>query len=314
MVDILPEHLIHKILWYLNFDEEAAKTRFLSKTWLQAWFTCPNLKFEIGYGEDNNYGKIDKIMERYRERKIPIEKFALSVFAYYYHSLDFQLIDKWLGIALQNGVKVLVDFFYVLSYPLPISTFLTSKSLRELVVTGCDLMDLSLSTSQVDNCHSLRKLSLTNVRLDDNLLQSLLACCPLIIDFIIVNCHLLRNIELRNLQSIKSVSISINVHLIQSVKIQAPTLEHFSYTGCLRGESHVLDIIECQNLKSLKLSHMKISEGFLRHLISTFQFLESLILYNVCGELENFNICGSESLKVLGIQSCKGICFKFVIT
>ncbi|KAJ8561442.1 hypothetical protein K7X08_027632 [Anisodus acutangulus] len=239
-------------------------------------------------------------MERYRDKKIAIEKFALSISASNYHRpLVIPWIDKWLGIALQNGVKDMVSEVSVPSYPFPVSTFLASKSLRELDLTGCDL---SLSTSQVAKCHSLRKLSLTNVRLDDNLLQTMLTCCPLIVDFIIVRCPLLTKIELRNLQNIKSVSISISYsHQIESVKIQAPTLEHLSYCGW--GESTVLDIIECQNLRSLKLSHMKISEGFLQHLISTFQFLESLILVRFSGELGKFNICGSQSLKNLGICS-----------
>ncbi|XP_059285932.1 putative F-box/LRR-repeat protein At5g02700 [Lycium ferocissimum] len=306
-MDKLPECNIHKILSYLSF-EAAAQTSILSKKWLQAWFTNPNLKVKVGYGKGNNNRKIvDKIMERYRERKIPIEKFELSVStSAYHHPLAFPWIDKCLDIALQNGVKYLVCAVSVPSYPFPISTFLVSESLRELVLTGCDLMNLSLSTSQVANCQSLRKISLTDVRLDNNVLQTLLNYCPLIVDVIIMYCRLLTNIELRNLQNIKSVSILSSGSHNKSVKIQAPTLEHLSYSGSWK-EFIVLDIVECQNLKSLKLSHMTISEGFLEHLISTSQFLESLLIDNVCGELERFNICGSQSLKVLGIQFCKDI-------
>ncbi|XP_059287973.1 uncharacterized protein LOC132041168 [Lycium ferocissimum] len=242
-------------------------------------------------------------MERYRERKIPIEKFALTI-TIYACPLVFPRIDKWLGVALQNGVKVCE----VSTSHFPVSTFLASKSLTELLLMSCNLMDLSLSTSQVVNCHSLRKISLYVVRLDDNMLQTLLSCCPLIVDFIIENCPLLTKIELQNLQNIKSVSISTHdSDRNQSVKIQAPSLEHLSYSGCRWGESQVLDIIECQNLKSLKLSDMKITEGFLRNHISTCQYLDSLILVGVAGELEKFNICGSQSLKVLGIQYCEDI-------
>ncbi|KAH0725699.1 hypothetical protein KY284_001564 [Solanum tuberosum] len=72
-------------------------------------------------------------------------------------------MDKWLGIALQNGVK--------------------------------DLSCESITTTQVISCHSLRKLSLTEVGLDDNMLRALLNCCPLIDDFIIEHCRLLTKIE-----------------------------------------------------------------------------------------------------------------------
>ncbi|XP_060170832.1 uncharacterized protein LOC132601784 [Lycium barbarum] len=294
-MDTLPDCLIHKRWSYLSV-EEAAKTRILSKT--------------IAYGKGNNNSKIvDKVMERYRDRNIPIERFALSIStSAYHHHLAFPRIAKRLGIALQNGVKDVVCEVSIPLYPFPISTFLASKSLRELYLTGCDLMGLSLSTIQAANCHSLRKLSLTNVRLDDNLRQTLLNYCPLIIDLIIVGCRLLTKIELRNLQNIKSISISIGYNdQNQSVKIQAPTLEHFFYSMRCCGEPPVLDITECHNLKSLKLSDMKISQGFLRHLISTYQFLESLILDGICGDLEWLNICGSQSLKFLRIHHYEGI-------
>lgn len=65
----------------------------------------------------------------------------------------------------------------------------------------------------------------------------------------------------------------------------------------------LLDIIECQNVQSLVLSHMEVSEGFLRNLISTSQVLERLKLKYVRGELgKRFNVCASQSLKVLKIK------------
>ncbi|XP_055812060.1 F-box/FBD/LRR-repeat protein At1g13570-like [Solanum dulcamara] len=308
--DKLPECLIHKIFSCLSY-EEAANSSLLSKTWLEAWSTQPNLKFKVEYGKGNNNNRkrMDKIMERYRERKSPIDKFALYISSStYHHVLAFPRIDKWLDIALQNGVKDVVCKVSVPSYPFPISTFLASKSLRELVLTGCDIMSLSLSTSTSDQlvkCHSLRRLSLCDVRLDDNILQTLVNCCPLLVDLKIQNCSLLTKIELRNLENIKSVYITTSyIDHISSVEIQAPTLEHLSYFGsCI-----AFDIIECQNLKSLELSDMAISEGFLECLISTSQNLERLILYFVSGELhERFNICRSQSLKVLAIQDCEDI-------
>ncbi|XP_060200508.1 uncharacterized protein LOC132628759 [Lycium barbarum] len=235
-------------------------------------------------------------MARYRERKIPIVKFQLSISdnSRSNHPLDFPKMDNSLGIALQNSVKDLVCKVSIPSYPFPVFTFLAENSLRELVMWKCNLTDISLSTSQVASCHSLRKFSLSFVCLDQNLLQTLLNCCPLIVDFIIVHCSLLTNIELRNLQNIKSVSINSNHN--QSVKIQAPTLEHLSYSGCRWEQFPVLDIAECQNLKSLELSCMRISRGFLQHLISTSQVLECLRLYDLSTGWERFKIFGSQSL------------------
>ncbi|KAH0781932.1 hypothetical protein KY290_001530 [Solanum tuberosum] len=169
---------------------------------------------------------VDQVMESYRQTKVPIEKFHLSV-TIFAHPFAFPQMDKWLDIALQNGVKDLSCAVSLPSYPFPIFTFLAPKSLRELVLSGCNLIldhSLSVTTTQVISCHSLRKLSLTEVGLDDNMLRALLNCCPLIDDFIIEHCRLLTKIEVRNLQNIKSVSISCCRN--QSVTIQAPTLQH----------------------------------------------------------------------------------------
>ncbi|XP_060182031.1 putative F-box/LRR-repeat protein At3g18150 [Lycium barbarum] len=291
--DILPECVIRKILCYLSYGE-ATRMRILSKTWLQAWLTLPNLAFGVSSGESLTI--VDKVTKRYRDGNIPIDRFELHNFT----EPDglFPLIDKWLGIALQNGVKDLVyrDVRYSSSYPFPIFIFLAAESLRELVLTGCDLMHISLSTSRLVNCHSLRKLSLSCVHLDENMLQTLLISCPLIDTLIIEHCIGLNKIELRNLQKI--TSLTINIH--RRVKIQAPTLEHLSYSSYSLEE---LDIVEYHNLKSLEISCMQISKGFLEHLISKPHFLESLKLVKITSG--SFDICRSQSLRVLKIQNCE---------
>nr|XP_025888723.1 F-box/FBD/LRR-repeat protein At1g13570-like [Solanum lycopersicum] len=297
------EFIIHKIFSYLSY-EDAANSSLISKIWQQAWLTQPNLKFKVEYGKGNNNRKIvEKIMERYKDEKYPIDKFELDITSSpYHHALAFPRIDNWLDTALQNGVKDVVCEVNVPSYPFPISAFLISKSLRELVLTGCDIMSLLLSTSPM-NCHSLRKLSLCDVRLDHHVLQTLLSCCPLISNLEIKNCSLLTKIELRNLQNIKSFHISPTDETL-SVKIQALPLEHLS----IFEQIVAFDIIECQNLKSLELSLLSISQESLENLIYTSQNLESLILYYVSGELnERFNIRSSPSLKVLRIEGCNDI-------
>ncbi|XP_060181494.1 putative F-box/LRR-repeat protein At5g02700 [Lycium barbarum] len=255
MADVLPECLIHKILSYLSFTE-AAEMSILSKTWLQAWLTLPNLEFTVNH-KNQNMKKVDNIMKRYRDGKIPIEKFELS--DYSYSRRVFPLFDKWLDVALQNGVKDLV--FGVpsyTSYPLPISKILAAKSLRELVLRGCNLTRVSLS-SGVPNCHSLRKLSLSLVILDENMLQTLLNSCPFIVSFIFDKCYGLEKIELLNLQKIKSVLIWKARN--QLVKIQAPTLEYLSYFTD-PGESPMLDIIDAPKLVSLVYKVDQIPDTF----------------------------------------------------
>ncbi|KAF3618939.1 putative F-box protein-like [Capsicum annuum] len=179
---------------------------------------------------------VDNIMERYRKGKIPIEKFELS--DYSNKSQVNPHIDKWLDVALQNGVK---DLDLTLSsYPFPIFTILAEIFLKELVLKFSDLRPVSLPSGVV-NCNSLRKLSLSYVTLDEIVLETLLNSCPFIVSFILRNCWGLKKIELVNLQKINLVSIGTTGEN-QRIKIRAPNLEHLSYTGrLLEG----LDVVEC---------------------------------------------------------------------
>ncbi|XP_055811843.1 putative FBD-associated F-box protein At5g56690 [Solanum dulcamara] len=220
MVDILSDCLIQKILSFLSY-QEVTRMSILSKTWLRAWFDHPNLDFTINC-LGGNTNRVNTIMERYRKGKIPIEKFELSEFFVNSHVV-FPLIDKWLDIALQNGVKDLSLYFT--SYPVPIVTILAAKSVRELVLQGSNLMPVSLSSSVVI-CNSLRKLSLSHVRLDENILQTLLNSCPLIVSFILEYCS-------GNLRKIKSDSMKVlKIHHHRGIgEIDTPNLVSLDYMG-----------------------------------------------------------------------------------
>ncbi|XP_049407801.1 putative F-box protein At3g58860 [Solanum stenotomum] len=219
MTDILPDCLIQKILC-LSF-KEATRMSILSKTWLQEWLTLPNLEFTINCWE-GNINTINTTMERYRKGNIPIQKFELLELFANSHE-DFPLIDKWLDVALQNGVKDL--YLNFTSYLVPILTILAAKTLRELVLRGSTLMSVSLSSSVV-NCNSLRKLSLSHVRLDENMIQTLLNSCPLIASFILMYCS-------GNLRKIKSNSLKVLKihHLFGIGEIDAPNLVSLDYMG-----------------------------------------------------------------------------------
>lgn len=90
------------------------------------------------------------------------------------------------------------------------------------------------------------------------------------IDLAIEHCTGLRNIKLLNLYKIRSLTIRIH----QPVKIQAPALEHLSYSNyCLK----LLNIIDYENLKFLEII-TEVSYRYLNDLISIPYCLERLIL------------------------------------
>ncbi|KAF3616694.1 putative inorganic phosphate transporter 1-7-like [Capsicum annuum] len=224
MVDILPECLIQRILCFLSY-KEAVKMSILSKTWLQASLTLPNLKFTVDHSNGNMKIVADNIMDRYRKGKIAIEKFELGTTPSrdnYVSSRVLSHIDKWFDIAIQNGVKDLV--LTPGSHRLPIFTILAAKSLRELFLEYCNLMPVSLSSGVV-NCNSLRKLSLLNVKLDENKLKTLLNSCPVIVSLI------LRSERFSTLKS-RSLKILKLRAFFGIMEIDAPNLVSIEYEGC----------------------------------------------------------------------------------
>ncbi|PHU01270.1 hypothetical protein BC332_31057 [Capsicum chinense] len=219
-------------------------------------------------------------MQRYRDDKISIDMFEFRNWL----GVDqvFPRIDKWLVIPLQNDVKDIVygyPYSLARSYPFPTIKVLAAKSLRELDLSGCDLMDVSLSSGAV-HFHSLRKLSLSRVSLDENILQTLLKSYPLIFSFILEHYSGLGKIELLNLQKIKSIFITETEN--KCFKIHAPTLENLFYSSWVYSSEN-FDVVECQNLKSLELNNVRIFDGFLHNLISRSQSLEALKIRNFWG-------------------------------
>ncbi|KAK4732162.1 hypothetical protein R3W88_025150 [Solanum pinnatisectum] len=181
---------------------------------------------------------VDDIMGRYRDGKIPIEKFELSddrlFFENSHEVLLVPMIDKWLDIVLTNGVKDLT----ISSYPLFIFAILALKSVRKLVLESCILLP-----SVVVNCNSLRKLSLSYVRLvDENMLQTLLNSCPLIESFIFEYC---KGLETMNPQKIKSVSLKF-----LKIRFYIPQLKIVRESRQLKYSRIVLQCLDSDNVNA----------------------------------------------------------------
>ncbi|WMV26215.1 hypothetical protein MTR67_019600 [Solanum verrucosum] len=181
-------------------------------------------------------------MNRYRDEKIPIDKFELS---YSYNPEVPQPIDKWLFIALENDVKSI--FYRVPNFALSIFIILEAKSLRELVVECSKLMPVILFSSGIPYCTSLRKLSLTRVKLDEYMLQTLLNCCPLIANFIFEYCIGLEEKLISKSQLLKDLKIQ---YCKGEVEIDSSNLESIEYMGY---EIPKLKI--ARQLKKLKMDH-----------------------------------------------------------
>ncbi|KAM3249575.1 hypothetical protein P3L10_011345 [Capsicum annuum] len=69
------EELISEFCSKIGVEKQVFKFKrmsILSQTWKQALFTLPNLKFSVDYWNNDRKVAVDNIMERYRDRKIPV--------------------------------------------------------------------------------------------------------------------------------------------------------------------------------------------------------------------------------------------------
>ncbi|KAH0636729.1 hypothetical protein KY289_036644 [Solanum tuberosum] len=107
-------------------------------------------------------------------------------------------------------------------------------------------MPVSLSSGVV-NCNSLRKISLSNVRLDENMLQTLLNSCLLIVSFIVENFLSMKVLKIKS-DSLKVLKI---IQYYKICDIDAPNLVSLDYTGSEIPELNIAR--ESSQLKNSKI-------------------------------------------------------------
>ncbi|WMV47111.1 hypothetical protein MTR67_040496 [Solanum verrucosum] len=107
-------------------------------------------------------------------------------------------------------------------------------------------MPVSLSSGVV-NCNSLRKISLSNVRLDENMLQTLLNSCLLIVSFIVENCSGMKVLKIKS-DSLKVLKV---IQYYKICDIDAPKLVSLDYTGSEIPELNIAR--ESSQLKNSKI-------------------------------------------------------------
>ncbi|KAI8569720.1 hypothetical protein RHMOL_Rhmol02G0299200 [Rhododendron molle] len=294
----LPKELIHHMLPCL-LTMEAARTSVLSKTWLRAWSTYPNLDFternftkepsfksvDPGFKEKDDpqieearerfLKYVDKTMIRYHNEGIPIDKCRLDLI-----SIDPKwayFVDNWIGILVQNHVK-------------------------ELEVSVSDYSFLG-STLKKHLCHgtiklySLKMLSLRRVCITEEEIQNIISSCPLIQELRLQSCRGLKRLQVANLHNLNLVSVSD----LEEVEISAPTLQSFMY-AVAKDMPGTFKIDSSPHLKNLKVTNLGITDDFVHELLHKFPVLEKLNL-SFCHWLESINI-SSRSLKNIIIRRC----------
>ncbi|CAK7327721.1 unnamed protein product [Dovyalis caffra] len=155
------------------------------------------------------------------------------------------------------------------------------------------------------NLHSLLKLSLTKVWINDHAVRKLVASCPLIDDISLDRCSGFKNIDaVGGLLQLKKIQICLYLDLVDGVEIEScPESSHFLFS--LRSEQHILKVDTCQSLKSLHPSSSFVTDLLFQHFASKFPVLESLTI-SECRKSKQMKI-SRWSLESWEISSCINI-------
>ncbi|KAK9186848.1 hypothetical protein WN944_018237 [Citrus x changshan-huyou] len=173
----LPTFIIHHIMSYLS-AKEIVRTSILSKRWYLFCISFPILEFDQCYF----LGKAITLMDISDEKKFMAFvdaslfrfcklRFRMQELRLFQSFLDVKgsapLLDKWIGLAVDNGIKDLVLMVHNMTQEdtvciLP-QTIFSAKSMATLSLFGCRMEQPSDTTTIricVSKAHKLKKLAI----------------------------------------------------------------------------------------------------------------------------------------------------------
>ncbi|GKA47119.1 putative F-box/LRR-repeat protein isoform X2 [Tanacetum coccineum] len=167
--DVLPVELLQRVQSLLPL-KDAASTCILSKSWLRAWYTIPNLQFILPepdevFSSDENETKYKKLihttLERYHKDNIPIESFHLQLRLFKDNLKD---AENWIRLVVSKSclkdLSLNIRVHNDDSLTLPNELF-SSQNLITINVTNCiDIIPLRIGTNPVINYFCCSKGSL----------------------------------------------------------------------------------------------------------------------------------------------------------
>ncbi|XP_071712289.1 putative F-box/LRR-repeat protein At5g02930 [Rutidosis leptorrhynchoides] len=172
-----PVELIQRIQSLLPV-EEAARTCVLSKTWSHAWSTIPHLRFHqtLIYPSEEKKSEytmfMDGTVSKYVRDNIPIESFDLKLDDMESVSLAYEWIRT---VAARLKELSIHHLTYKSEFLLPPGEiFSCGKYLHTLCIKNSPVR-----TKLVINCVSLRVLELYNVKITEEVFDSLISTCTL---------------------------------------------------------------------------------------------------------------------------------------
>ncbi|KAK6138605.1 hypothetical protein DH2020_027658 [Rehmannia glutinosa] len=248
----LPQHILQHILSFLS-QREAIQTCVLSKSWRYLGSTRPNFEFRERYfnaDKQTFLSVMDKILHRYHDQKISVQKFLVEMSMVDFESISF--LEKWIPLVVLNmGVNTFSLSFpshYSAQFALPTVVY-KAEFLKELNLEGCKLSQINplveddpsieidaptLESISIMGCTNwfhhhknfpyLKCLHLDNVRLSTKSFGSFSFDYPCLEELDLLFCHGFEEFRLLS-RSIKHLTIAVD----RSIKaaIDVTNILHF---------------------------------------------------------------------------------------
>lgn len=196
-----------------------------------------------------------------------------------------------LDFNVECGFGALTDRMRKAIYTLP-PTIFSAKSVTVLNLCFCKL-DLEQPSDTSISLHSLKKLSLHKVCISEMMVQKLTGDCTSLEDLVFSHCWGLKFLCVSKARKLKIMEITTSSGGLKSVKIVAPSLQQFTFSGKLS----VIDMAGCPHLNTLRLEGATFTDQEFHQLISNFPLLEDLHVVS-CNFLRRITISSTHLRKL----------------
>lgn len=322
----LPPFIIHHVMSYL-FRDEVARTSILSKKWNHLRNSFPILDFDQtdffrSDSEVDSETEEEDFDERFYERLVDFAvyvsvallrfcelKFRMQKLRIFINLLDPEvfstILDIWIGAAVESEVKRL-DFDIQTDrdrlYTLP-QTIFSAKSITTLNFGGCKLEPPS---GPVNFCF-LKRLTLDNVYINDQMVQNFTSECTLLDELYFRYCWGMKCFCISKSLKLKVLHIlKFNENYLESIKIAVPSLQQFTLVFERQQKAPcMIDLDGFPHLIDLKLVGGIFKDQEFHYFISKFPLHEKLFL-QYCFLLERVTISSNRIKKVL-IAHCNNL-------
>ncbi|GJV51815.1 F-box/LRR-repeat protein 25-like protein [Tanacetum coccineum] len=187
-LSLLPDFLIAEILSRLESTKEVIRTSVLSKRWINVWTLAPNLFFDVDLFAAIRQnlpiqGFCSFIDQTISQCPLNINKFQIFIRYFYKYEPS---VNYWVHYAINHKVKefhLLIPRLYPqFGFVLP-QLFFINSSFTILKLDGCIFNPSSITWK------NLKSLSISNAKLDHDLIQNILSGSPLLETFKLHLCY-----------------------------------------------------------------------------------------------------------------------------